>query len=37
MLDRYWYGKAGRMREAPVPIVDIESAKIGRVVPRTSR
>ncbi len=27
MLDRYWYGKAGRVsQEAPVPIVDIESS-----------
>jgi D-beta-D-heptose 7-phosphate kinase / D-beta-D-heptose 1-phosphate adenosyltransferase len=28
MLDRYWYGKAGRVsQEAPVPIVDIESSE----------
>ena len=28
MLDRYWYGKTGRVsQEAPVPIVDIESSE----------
>ena len=28
MLDRYWYGTAGRVsQEAPVPIVDIESSE----------
>jgi D-beta-D-heptose 7-phosphate kinase/D-beta-D-heptose 1-phosphate adenosyltransferase len=28
MLDRYWYGKTGRVsQEAPVPIVDVESAE----------